>query len=55
MKPFSGFKTKAYTRPNVTIPPGAVNIVIDLQRGNLVKAFSIVATVSICKLHLFLY
>ncbi|KDR83260.1 hypothetical protein GALMADRAFT_276159, partial [Galerina marginata CBS 339.88] len=43
----TGFKTKAVTRQNVTIPVGMVDIVITLQRGNLVKTFSIVTVLAI--------
>ncbi|KAF9471880.1 hypothetical protein BDN70DRAFT_868898 [Pholiota conissans] len=49
-----GFKTRAYTRPGVTIPPGMLDIVIDIDRGNLVKAFSIVAVISIWMITLIL-
>ena len=45
---FSGFKTNAVTRSNIFIPPGLVDIVITLSRGNLVKTFAIVATIGIC-------
>ncbi|KAF9471882.1 hypothetical protein BDN70DRAFT_938614 [Pholiota conissans] len=49
-----GFKTHAYTRRGVTIPPGMLDIVIDIDRGNLVKAFSIVAIISIWMITLIL-
>ncbi|KAF4617603.1 hypothetical protein D9613_006280 [Agrocybe pediades] len=42
-----GFKTQAVTRPNVNIPPGMVDIVVNVQRGNLVKAFSIVTVLAV--------
>jgi hypothetical protein len=45
----SGFKTNAVTRSNFTIPPGVVDVVITLSRGNLVKAFSIIAVIAICE------
>ena len=45
----SGFKTKAITRPDVFIPTGMLDIVVILQRGNLVKAFSIVTVIAICE------
>jgi len=45
---FSGFKTNAVTRPNVTIPAGLVDIVITISRGNLVITYSIVATIAKC-------
>ncbi|KAF9473957.1 hypothetical protein BDN70DRAFT_937020 [Pholiota conissans] len=42
-----GFKTLAYTRPNVEIPPGMLDIIIDIRPGNLVKTFSVTATIAI--------
>ncbi|KAF5348056.1 hypothetical protein D9758_010006 [Tetrapyrgos nigripes] len=42
-----GFKTSAAPRLNVDIPPGTIDIIVTLQRGNLVKTYSIVATIAI--------
>lgn len=41
----------AFTRPDVNIPFGMIDIMVDLQRGNLVKAFSVVTVLSICEYH----
>ncbi|KAF8192101.1 hypothetical protein BJ912DRAFT_849126 [Pholiota molesta] len=49
-----GFKTFLYTRPNVTVPQGMLDIVIDLQRGNLVRTFSVTATIAIWMITLML-
>jgi hypothetical protein len=45
----SGFKTNAITRPDVIIPTGMLDILVILQRGNLVKTFSVVIVVAICE------
>ena len=47
----SGFKTNVITRPDVYIPTGMLDIVVILQRGNLVKAFSMATVIatSICE------
>ncbi|KAJ7575899.1 hypothetical protein C8J56DRAFT_405531 [Mycena floridula] len=42
-----GFKTSAVTRPNVNIPPGVLDIIVNLERGNLVKIYSIVVTIAV--------
>ncbi|KAJ7589987.1 hypothetical protein C8J56DRAFT_1025257 [Mycena floridula] len=42
-----GFKTSAVTRPNVNIPPGVLDIIVNLERENLVKIYSIVATIAV--------
>jgi len=39
----------AVTRQNVTIPPGMVDVVVTLKRGNLVKGFSLVVVLAICE------
>jgi hypothetical protein len=49
-----GFKTSTVTRPNVYIPPGMVDILITISRGNLIKAYSIVATIAIWMITLIL-
>jgi len=45
----SGFKTNDITRPDVYIPTGMLDIVVILQRGNLVKAFSMATVIAICE------
>lgn len=45
----SGFKTHAVDRSDVITPTGMLDILVILQRGNLVKAFSIVIVVAICE------
>jgi len=39
----------AVTRKNAIIPPGMVDIVVSLKRGNLVKGFSLVVVLAICE------
>ncbi|KAF8810243.1 hypothetical protein BYT27DRAFT_7253830 [Phlegmacium glaucopus] len=50
----AGFKTNTITRPNVNIPAGMVDIVITISRGNLIMAYSIVATIAIWMITLIL-
>ncbi|KAK7462268.1 hypothetical protein VKT23_007869 [Stygiomarasmius scandens] len=42
-----GFKTSAAPRLDVDIPAGTLDIIVALQRGNLVKTYSIVSTIAI--------
>ncbi|KAF5317933.1 hypothetical protein D9619_012171 [Psilocybe cf. subviscida] len=43
----TGFKTVAVSGSDTTIPAGMIDVIIEVRRGNLVKSFSVVATISI--------
>ena len=46
---YRGFKTNAFPRSDIYIPPGVADIIIVLSRGNLIRAYSVVTTISICE------
>ena len=46
---FSGFKTDAVDFPAEFIPPGILDIFVTLQRGNIIRAFCVIATIAVCE------
>ncbi|KAK7444355.1 hypothetical protein VKT23_015370 [Stygiomarasmius scandens] len=42
-----GFKTSAAPRTDINIPPGIIDIIVTLERGNLVKTYGIVSAIAI--------
>ena len=50
-----GFETSAVTRSNIYIPPGLVDMVITLTRGNYIKAYCIVITIAMCAFSRYYY
>ncbi|KAF8962098.1 hypothetical protein BDZ97DRAFT_1663391 [Flammula alnicola] len=42
-----GFKTNAIDYPGVFIPAGMLDIFVTLQRGNLIRAFCVIATIAV--------